>query len=157
MATYQFASDSQLMFSVMLFDGKRVIVHFTERGGNGMSSYLTSDEKVARAIMNHSFFRRGRIVLVGKSQTGTEPEPQQKKEEAASQEQPAAQEAGTPAAEPEQGAAEETHLNFENITFAKDYLNRTYGVNKTDIRSMSKIIAFAESKGLTITIGSSEE
>lgn len=159
MATYHFVSDSQLMFTVMLLDGRKVVVNFTERAGNGVSSFLTSNDKVAQAIKGHSFFRKGRVVLSGAEETKKE----EKEVVRFAVEKPEEQEADDidepaeePAQMPEVTDEDDSNLNFANITLAKDYLHRRFGIAKTEIRSISKTIAYAESKGLKITIGEEE-
>lgn len=160
MATYHFVSDSQLMFTVMLLDGRKVVVNFNERGSNGVSSFLTSNDKVAQAIMGHSFFRKGRVVLSNTAESKKEEKevvlfPVEKLEADAKAEEPdetdgTVGEAPQTPAEPDE---DDSNLNFENITLAKEYLHRRFGIAKTEIRSISKTIAYAESKGLKITIG----
>lgn len=163
MATYHFVSDSQLMFTVMLLDGRKVVVNFTERDGNGVSSFLTSNDKVAQAIQGHSFFRKGRVVLSGAQETRQEekevvrfavekPEVKPEEQEADDIDEPAEE----PAQMPEVTDEDDSNLNFANITLAKEYLHRRFGIAKTEIRSISKTIAYAESKGLKITIGEEE-
>ena len=160
MATYHFVSDSQLMFTVMLLDGRKVVVNFNERGSNGVSSFLTSNDKLAQAIMGHSFFRKGRVVLSNTAESKEvekevvlfpveKPEADAKAEEPDETDDTVGQAPQTPAEQDE----DDSNLNFENITLAKEYLHRRFGIAKTEIRSISKTIAYAESKGLKITIG----
>lgn len=163
--TYYFSSDSQLIFKVMTFDGRQVAIHFSERDANNKSAFLTRDEKIARAIMAHSFFRKGRIVLVSTEGTATEdndrvrfapkPEPVPKPEPASEPTDTVAeQETEVPVTSETEDdqIQDDSNLTFPNITIAKDYLHRTYGVKKEDIRSLTKIVEFGRSKGLEISI-----
>lgn len=160
MAAYQFVSNSQLMFTAMRLDGSQILINFTERDANGKSSFVTTDYSVARAIMGHSFFRKGRIVL---SESSSDVKQEEEKKQTANfteaeepqKEEEVKQTAEEPVSEQE-NTEDDTNLVFPNITIAKDYLHRRFGVKKEDIRSLTKITAFAESKGLTITINKEE-
>lgn len=157
---FKFSADAQLMFTVQPVTGGKMVVYFSETDSWGRSSFLTTNEAVARAIMGHSFFKHGRIELVSSETDKKEDkqekvvfsEPEPKAEEAPVTEEPKAE---TP--EVQETTEDDNNLVFANITIAKDYLNRRFGVNKSDIRSMTKVMAFAESKGLNITIGNGEE
>ena len=163
MAAYQFVSDSQLMFTAMRLDGSQILINFTERDSHGKSSFVTTDQRVAQAIMGHSFFRKGRITLLNDGSAQEKKEEQKQTvtfTEQAEAEEPKQEEEVRQTAEEsvevQENTEDDTNLVFPNITIAKDYLHRRFGVKKEDIRSLTKITAFAESKGLTITINKEE-
>lgn len=154
--TIHFVADSQLMFKVMTFDGKQIHIHFSERDSTGTSSFLTQDEKVANAIRSHSFYKKGRIIEAtiqddqedDQEETQAEEVIQENDNERVDENIDETAETVTP--------EDDTNLSFPNITIAKDYLHRTYGVDKNEIRSIGKIIAFGQSKGVNITINKEE-
>ena len=157
---YKFTSSRQLIFKITKPGGTPSVVYFSERDANGVSVFLTKDENTAQAIMRHSFFKKGVIILAEKpaepeeEDTDTEAEQedtndiQEQTTDAETTEAPVEAESETTETIPEDGV-----MKFPNITIAKDYLHRTFGVKKEEIRSLPKVLAYAESKGITIVIG----
>lgn len=160
--TYHFVADAQLIFKVMTFGGGQVQINFSERDSTGTSSFLTNNPNVANAIKNHSFFKKGRIAEAGCIEDEQQEEiicftPEEDQNDGDDNVTTAEEVQPEPETEeqidPETSNNESNQLSFANITIAKDYLHRTYGVDKAEIRSMTKIIAFGQSKGLDIRIG----
>ena len=151
---YKFISPRQLIFKVTKSGGTQAIVYFSERAANGTSTFLTQDEEIAQAIMRHSFFAKGVIRLADSDakerQTTDAPAPT---DDASASQGPETDEMPAEAPVSEEQVTGEGVMRFPNITIAKDYLHRTYGVKKEEIRSLPKVLAYAEGKGVTIIIG----
>lgn len=58
---YTFAADRKVAFIIQA-NGIRKLVEFGDRNENGVSSFFTTDPKVANAIRKHSLSRRGAII-----------------------------------------------------------------------------------------------
>ena len=58
---YTFVADRKVAFIVQA-GGRRKLIEFGDRNENGVSSFFTTDAKVAQAVRKHSLSRRGAIV-----------------------------------------------------------------------------------------------
>ena len=152
---YKFISPRQLIFKVTKSGGTQAIVYFSERAANGTSTFLTQDEEIAQAIMRHSFFGKGVISLADtEAKERQTTDATESNDYAGASQEHETDEMPAEATDSEKQVTEEVQrLTFPNITIAKDYLHRTYGIKKEEIRSLPKVLAYAQSKGITIEIG----
>ena len=111
---YRFVAKSMLIFVVTLPSGLIKNIEF-ERCGNDAYSYITDNKQVAECIRKHPLTKAGRIIDESQPE-----EIQQQKEEQ---------------------VKDENALHFENITKAKNYLQKTY---KEDVRKLKSPKAVKE-------------
>ena len=122
---YRFVAKSMLIFVVTLPSGLIKNIEF-ERCGNDAYSYITDNKQVAECIRKHPLTKAGRII------DESQPEDvqiQQKKEEQ---------------------VKDENALHFENITKAKNYLQKTYKVDVRKLKSPESVKEQAKELGVVI-------
>ena len=122
---YRFVAKSMLIFVVTLPSGLIKNIEF-ERCGNDAYSYITDNKQVAECIRKHPLTKAGRII------DESQPEDvqiQQKKEEQ---------------------LKDENALHFENITKAKNYLQKTYKVDVRKLKSPESVKEKAKELGVVI-------
>lgn len=122
---YRFVAKSMLIFVVTLPSGLIKNIEF-ERCGNDAYSYITDNKQVAECIRKHPLTKAGRII------DESQPEDvqiQQKKEEQ---------------------FKDENALHFENITKAKNYLQKTYKVDVRKLKSPESVKEKAKELGVVI-------
>lgn len=122
---YRFVAKSMLIFVVTLPSGLIKNIEF-ERCGNDAYSYITDNKQVAECIRKHPLTKAGRII------DESQPEDvqiQQKKEEQ---------------------VKDENALHFENITKAKNYLQKTYKVDVRKLKSPESVKEKAKELGVVI-------
>lgn len=122
---YRFVANSMLIFVVTLPSGLIKSVEF-ERCSNNAYSYLTDNKQVAECIRNHPLTKAGRII--DESQPEVEPIQQQKEEQ----------------------VKDENALRFENITKAKNYLQKTFKVDVRKLKSPESVKEKAKELGVVI-------
>lgn len=122
---YRFVAKSMLIFVVTLPSGLIKNIEF-ERCGNDAYSYITDSKQVAECIRNHPLTKAGRII--DESQPEEEQIQQQKEEQ----------------------VKDENALHFENITKAKNYLQKTYKVDVRKLKSPKAVKEKAKELGVVI-------
>ena len=120
---YRFVAKSMLIFVVTLPSGLIKNIEF-ERCGNDAYSYITDNKQVAECIRKHPLTKAGRIIDESQPE-----EIQQQKEEQ---------------------VKDENALHFENITKAKNYLQKTYKVDVRKLKSPSSVKEKAKELGVVI-------
>lgn len=121
---YRFVAKSMLIFVVTLPSGLIKNIEF-ERCGNDAYSYITDSKQIAECIRKHPLTKAGRII--DESQPEVE-QIQQKKEQ----------------------VKDENALHFENITKAKNYLQKTYKVDVRKLKSPESVKEKAKELGVVI-------
>ena len=122
---YRFVANSMLIFVVTLPNGLIKSIEF-ERCSNNAYSYLTDSKQVADCIRKHPLTKAGRII--------DESQPE---------------EVQTQKHESEQ-VKDENVLHFENITKAKNYLQKTYKVDVRKLKSPESVKDKAKELGVNI-------
>ena len=120
---YRFVANSMLIFVVTLPNGLIKSVEF-ERCSNNAYSYLTDNKQVADCIRKHPLTKAGRII------DESQPEEVQMHEE--------------------EHVTNENALRFENITKAKNYLQKTYKVDVRKLKSPESVKEKAKELGVDI-------
>lgn len=120
---YRFVAKSMLIFVVTLPSGLIKNIEF-ERCGNDAYSYITDNKQVAECIRKHPLTKSGRIIDESQPE-----EIQQQKEEQ---------------------VKDENSLHFENITKAKNYLQKTYKVDVRKLKSPESVKEKAKELGVVI-------
>ena len=118
---YRFVANSMLIFVVTLPSGLIKSVEF-ERCSNNAYSYLTDNKQVADCIRKHPLTKAGRII------DESQPEEVQKHEE--------------------EHVTNENALHFDNITKAKNYLAKTFGVDTRKLKSPQSVKDEAKKNGV---------
>lgn len=121
---YRFVAKSMLIFVVTLPSGLIKNIEF-ERCGNDAYSYITDNKQVAECIRKHPLTKAGRII----DESQPEVEQIQQKEEQ---------------------VKDENALRFENITKAKNYLQKTYKVDVRKLKSPESVKEKAKELGVVI-------
>lgn len=122
---YRFVAKSMLIFVVTLPSGLIKNIEF-ERCGNDAYSYITDNKQVAECIRKHPLTKAGRIIDESQPE---EVQIQQQKEEQ---------------------VKDENALHFENITKAKNYLQKTYKVDVRKLKSPLSVKEKAKELGVVI-------
>ncbi|WP_118064410.1 hypothetical protein [Segatella copri] len=122
---YRFVAESMLIFVVTLPSGLIKNIEF-ERCGNDAYSYITDSKQVAECIRQHPLTKAGRII-----------DESQPEEEQAQQQN-------------EEQVKDENALHFENITKAKNYLQKTYKVDVRKLKSPDSVKEKAKELGVVI-------
>lgn len=122
---YRFVAKSMLIFVVTLPSGLIKNIEF-ERCGNDAYSYITDNKQVAECIRKHPLTKAGRIIDESQPE---EVQIQQQKEEQ---------------------VKDENALHFENITKAKNYLQKTYKVDVRKLKSPESVKKKAKELGVVI-------
>jgi hypothetical protein len=122
---YRFVAKSMLIFVVTLPSGLIKNIEF-ERCGNDAYSYITDNKQVAECIRRHPLTKAGRIIDESQPE---EVQIQQQKEEQ---------------------VKDENALHFENITKAKNYLQKTYKVDVRKLKSPQSVKEKAKELGVVI-------
>ncbi len=120
---YRFVAKSMLIFVVTLPSGLIKNIEF-ERCGNDAYSYITDNKQVAECIRKHPLTKAGRIIDESQPE-----EIQQQKEEQ---------------------VKDDNALHFENITKAKNYLQKTYKVDVRKLKSPESVKEKAKELGVVI-------
>ena len=120
---YRFVAKSMLIFVVTLPSGLIKNIEF-ERCGNDAYSYITDNKQVAECIRKHPLTKAGRIIDESQPE-----EIQQQKEEQ---------------------VKDENALHFENITKAKNYLQKTYKIDVRKLKSPESVKEKAKELGVVI-------
>lgn len=120
---YRFVAKSMLIFVVTLPSGLIKNIEF-ERCGNDAYSYITDNKQVAECIRKHPLTKSGRII------DESQPEEIQKQKE--------------------EQVKDENALHFENITKAKNYLQKTYKVDVRKLKSPQSVKEKAKELGVVI-------
>lgn len=121
---YRFVAKSMLIFVVTLPSGLIKNIEF-ERCSNDAYSYITDSKQVAECIRKHPLTKSGRII----DESQPEVEQIQQKEEQ---------------------VKDENALRFENITKAKNYLQKTYKVDVRKLKSPESVKEKAKELGVVI-------
>ena len=120
---YRFVANSMLIFVVTLPSGLIKSVEF-ERCSNNAYSYLTDNKQVADCIRKHPLTKAGRIIDESQPE-----EVQVQKHE-------------------EEHVTNENALRFENITKAKNYLAKTFGVDTRKLKNPQSVKDEAKKNGV---------
>lgn len=124
MKVYEFAASRQFIFHKEI-GGVQRLIEFGELSG-GTSAFQTKDAKVAEAIRGMQLFKRGAIVETTRG--GNEPE-----------------EKGVE----EKGVEEKV---FTNITRAKEWMSKTWGIPRGALRKPSDMEKAAKEHGVKVVI-----
>lgn len=122
---YRFVANSMLIFVVTLPSGLIKSVEF-ERCGNNAYSFLTDNKQLADSIRMHPLTKAGRIIDESQFE---ETETQKDKEEQ---------------------VKDKNVLHFDNITKAKNYLQKTYKVDVRRLKSPDSVKEKAKELGVSI-------
>jgi hypothetical protein len=122
---YRFVAKSMLIFVVTLPSGLIKNIEF-ERCGNDAYSYITDNKQVAECIRKHPLTKAGRII--------DESQPEEEQVQQQNEEQ----------------VKDENALHFENITKAKNYLQKTYKVDVRKLKSPQSVKEKAKELGVVI-------
>lgn len=122
---YRFVAKSMLIFVVTLPSGLIKNIEF-ERCGNDAYSYITDNKQVAECIRKHPLTKSGRII--------DENQPEEEQVQQQNEEQ----------------MKDENALHFENITKAKNYLQKTYKVDVRKLKSPESVKEKAKELGVVI-------
>ena len=122
---YRFVAKSMLIFVVTLPSGLIKNIEF-ERCGNDAYSYITDNKQVAECIRKHPLTKAGRII--------DESQPEEEQVQQQNEEQ----------------VKDENALHFENITKAKNYLQKTYKVDVRKLKSPKAVKEKAKELGVVI-------
>lgn len=122
---YRFVAKSMLIFVVTLPSGLIKNIEF-ERCGNDAYSYITDNKQVAECIRKHPLTKSGRII------DESQPEEEQVQQQN------------------EEHVKDENALHFENITKAKNYLQKTYKVDVRKLKSPESVKEKAKELGVVI-------
>lgn len=122
---YRFVAKSMLIFVVTLPSGLIKNIEF-ERCGNDAYSYITDNKQVAECIRKHPLTKSGRII--------DESQPEEEQVQQQNEEQ----------------VKDENALHFENITKAKNYLQKTYKVDVRKLKSPESVKEKAKELGVDI-------
>lgn len=122
---YRFVAKSMLIFVVTLPSGLIKNIEF-ERCGNDAYSYITDNKQVAECIRKHPLTKAGRII--------DESQPEEEQVQQQNEEQ----------------VKDENALHFENITKAKNYLQKTYKVDVRKLKSPESVKEKAKELGVVI-------
>lgn len=122
---YRFVANSMLIFVVTLPSGLIKSVEF-ERCSNNAYSYLTDNKQVADCIRKHPLTKAGRII--------DESQPEEVQVQKHEEEQ----------------VTNENALHFENITKAKNYLQKTYKVDVRKLKSPESVKEKAKELGVEV-------
>lgn len=137
---YRFFADSMFIFVVTLPSGLIKNVEF-DSAGQGVYSYLTDSKDVADCIRRHPLTRKGRIVDKSDPEDGNKlPEAGQITAKAIAE---------SIVAKAKEKAADKDVLHFDNITMARDYLVKNFGVSRS-LKKPESILAKAEELGVKI-------
>nr|DAI37469.1 MAG TPA: hypothetical protein [Caudoviricetes sp.] len=120
---YRFVANSMLIFVVTLPSGLVKSVEF-ERCSNNAYSYLTDNKQVADCIRKHPLTKAGRII--------DESQPEEEQVQQHEEEQ----------------MKDDNALRFENITKAKNYLAKTFGVDTRKLKSPQSVKDEAKKNGV---------
>lgn len=120
---YRFVAKSMLIFVVTLPSGLIKNIEF-ERCGNDAYSYITDNKQVAECIRKHPLTKAGRII--------DESQPEEEQVQQQNEEQ----------------VKDENALHFENITKAKNYLAKTFGVDTRKLKSPQSVKDEAKKNGV---------
>lgn len=124
---YRFVANSMLIFVVTLPSGLIKNVEF-ERCSNNAYSYITDSKQVAECIRNHPLTKAGRII--------DESQPEEVAKKAM--------------VDVAQKIVDANVLRFENITKAKNYLQKTYQVDVRKLRTPDSVKEKAKELGVKI-------
>lgn len=122
---YRFVAKSMLIFVVTLPSGLIKNIEF-ERCGNDAYSYITDNKQVAECIRKHPLTKAGRII--------DESQPEEEQVQQQNEEQ----------------VKDENALHFENITKAKNYLQKTFKVDVRKLKAPSSVKEKAKELGVVI-------
>lgn len=122
---YRFVAKSMLIFVVTLPSGLIKNIEF-ERCGNDAYSYITDNKQVAECIRKHPLTKAGRII------DESQPEEVQIQQQI------------------EEQVKDENALHFDNITKAKNYLQKTFKVDVRKLKSPESVKEKAKELGVVI-------
>lgn len=150
---YTFVSQRQLSFIISV-GGRNRLVSFGSRNDAGVAAFMTTDEKVARAIRRHSLSRRKIIEETTKPEVILAAKPQ-------GTVKPATDATGTVADSGKN--ADEMHVDkgngtgtateqreYDNYTVAREAICKEFGIKKTEVRNPAALERVAKEHGITI-------
>ena len=152
---YTFVSKRQLSFIISV-GGRNMLVSFGSRNDAGVAAFMTTDEKVARAIRRHSLSRRGIIeettkpeILAVKPQSAVKPAVNTTGTVAKSQDaEVESQRAMNPATDATGVVAGQRE--YDNYTVAREAICKEFGIKKTEVRNPAALEQVAKEHGITI-------
>ena len=130
---FEFSAGTQYIFKVSI-DGVTYLVSFSERNQFGNSVFLTSNAKVAEKIRQTSMFKRGAI------KETTAETPKEEPVEAISILDPKQTKKGE----------DDNVKECANITLAREWLCKTFGVKKSAIRYPGQVAKCAKEHKIEI-------
>lgn len=148
---YKFASRRQLSFIVSA-GGRNLLVAFGDRNQAGVSVFMTSDEKVAKAVRRHPMTRRGVIEETTPKNQPAEVtvETKAKTVVAAPSRQPATKPAAKVPANDVKTAGETKEREYDNYTVARERICKEFGIKKELVRNPTALARVAKENGVII-------
>lgn len=181
---FTFAAERKVVFTIQA-SGMRLLVEFSERNQSGVSSYFTSNPKVAEAIRKSSLSRRGVIIettpnellqqaLSENTQAKTVPQRSlaQVKGVGASKPKAAALNLGasTAARKVADNAVKKAAMDaaasqqtsddvreYENFSVAREKISKEFSIPKKDVRTPTALAKVAKEHGFTIRYKNAEQ
>lgn len=149
--TYIFSSERQLIFKVVV-GGRDRLVEFGERNGSGRSLFVTENSYIAGAIRRHDFYKNGIIeeAAMESPRTGESKAGEAVMESARTREGDKEGAGESEAGEISQDVKDSNVQEFENISAAREYLVRTFGVDRKSVKLPSQIKSQAKKCGVEI-------
>lgn len=143
---YIFSAERKLVFTIRT-GGRNLLVEFGDRNSGGMSSFVTSDTKIAQAIRRTSLSRRGVIIeSTPANQADTTPNPVP-----SSPSRPDLPTSPTIPDKPSASASTGSSVrSYDNFTLAREAIVKEFGIKKSDVRNPTALARFAQEKGFTI-------
>lgn len=143
---YIFSAERKLVFTIRT-GGRNLLVEFGDRNSGGMSSFVTSDAKIAQAIRRTSLSRRGVIIeSTPANQADTTPNPAP-----SSPSRPDLPTSPTIPDKPSASASTGPSVrSYDNFTLAREAIVKEFGIRKSDVRNPTALARFAQEKGFTI-------
>lgn len=144
---YIFSAERKLVFTIRT-GGRNLLVEFGDRNSGGMSSFVTSDARVAHAIRRTSLSRRGVIIeSTPANQADTTPNPAP-----SSPSHPTLPTSPTIPNNPSASASPSSPVrSYDNFTLAREAIVKEFGIRKSDVRNPTALARFAKEKGFTIS------
>lgn len=144
---YIFSAERKLVFTIRT-GGRNLLVEFGDRNSGGMSSFATSDVKIAQAIRRTSLSRRGVIIeSTPANQADTTPNPAP-----SSPSRPTLPNNPASPTIPDKPSASTgpSVRSYDNFTLAREAIVKEFGIRKSDVRNPTALARFAQEKGFTI-------
>lgn len=149
---YRFSAERKLVFTVST-GGRNLLVEFSDRNSGGMSTFVTSNEKVAQAIRRTSLSRRGVIIESTPIQTASSSQPATP----SAPRIPKSPKVPNSPKDPVSSAQSPNVREYDNFTVAREAVVKEFGIKKSDVRNPTSLARFAQEKGFSIKYKNAEQ